>query len=174
MTGRNRRSSRAWICREASIASSREISSSEGAYSCVAAIQLQGFEFKEITTFLDPFDIKGAALIIYRYSDPHRSDEAWAYLSVLAASAASRPGKSDSLLGTDCTLDDFYSLAGRGLDWDFKCVGWNDASVVANGKHTYTQFFGPTSMTPDNLWSCGARPSWYARRKIHAILIDRR
>jgi hypothetical protein len=33
------------------------------------------FEFKEFTGFFSPFDIRGTAFIVYRYSDPHREDD---------------------------------------------------------------------------------------------------
>src|SRR5262249_54158510 len=37
-----------------------------------------GIEWKEITGFYSPFDIRGTEFIIYRYTDPFRNDDAWA------------------------------------------------------------------------------------------------
>ena len=111
-------------------------------------------EFKEVTAFFDPFDIRGTAFIIYRYADPHRADDAWAYIPNLRrVRRISAEVKSDSLLGTDFTLDDFYTFSGREVDWNFKFLGWKDVLVIANRKHTYARFYGPNSMIPDDVWS---------------------
>lgn len=111
-------------------------------------------EFKEITAFFDPFDIRGTAFVIYRYADPHRADDAWAYIPNLRrVRRISAEVKSDSLLGTDFTLDDFYSFSGREVDWTFKFLGWKDTLVVANRKYPDARFYSPTTMIPDDIWS---------------------
>ena len=82
------------------------------------------FEFKEFTGFYSPFDIRGTAFIIYRYAKPHREDDGWAYVSNLRrVRRISAEVKSDSLLGTDHTLEDFYSFSGRELEWHWRFLG---------------------------------------------------
>ena len=93
-------------------------------------------EFKEFTGFYAPFDIRGTAFIIYRYSDAHRQDDAWAYIPNLRrVRRISAEVKSDSLLGTDHTLEDFYSFSGRELEWNWKFLGWKDQLAVQDSVH---------------------------------------
>lgn len=92
------------------------------------ALPVQGAEniqYKELTGFYSPFDIRSTAFVIYRYNDPFRSDDAWAYLPTLRrVRRISAEVKSDSLLGTDITLDDFYGYNGRVPDMEWKILGW--------------------------------------------------
>src|SRR5262249_56287965 len=91
----------------------------------VAGTDSKDFELKEYPGFHEPFDIRGTAFIVYRHTDPLRADDAWAYVpSLRRVRRISVETKSDSLLGTDHTLEDFYSFSGRVLDWDWKFLGW--------------------------------------------------
>jgi hypothetical protein len=66
-------------------------------------------EFKEWDGFYSPFDIRGTAFVQVRYLDPNRAEDSWAYLPVLRrVHRISTEVKSDSLLGKDFTLDDFW------------------------------------------------------------------
>jgi hypothetical protein len=114
----------------------------------------QNFEFKEYTGFHDPFDIRGTAFIIYRYTDPLRADDAWAYVpSLRRVRRISVETKSDSLLGTDHTLEDFYSFSGRVLDWNWRFLGWKKIVHVMNSKYLDTHYGGPKGITPnDDRW----------------------
>ena len=112
------------------------------------------FEFKEFTGFYSPFDIRGTAFIIYRYADPHRADDAWAYIPTLRrVRRISAEVKYDSLLGTDDTLDDFYGFAGRNLEWTWKFLGWKDVLTVMDSKWLESHFYGPKGIIPDDVWS---------------------
>ncbi len=42
--------------------------------------------------------------------------------------------KSDSLLGTDFCLDDFYAFNGRPLEWNWKFLGWKQVLAVTDPK----------------------------------------
>jgi hypothetical protein len=111
------------------------------------------FEFKEFTGFFGPFDIRGTAFIIYRYSDPRRGDDAWAYLPALRrVRRITVEVKSDSLLGTDHTLEDFYSFSGRPLEWNWRFLGWKDILAVMSSKHDYAHYFGPNGVIPNDRW----------------------
>jgi hypothetical protein len=109
------------------------------------------FEFKEYTGFHEPFDIRGTAFIIYRYTDPLRADDAWAYVpSLRRVRRISVETKSDSLLGTDHTLEDFYSFSGRVLDWNWRFLGWKKVVHVLNSKYLDTHYGGPKGIVPVN------------------------
>jgi len=112
------------------------------------------FEYKEFTGFYSPFDIRGTAFIVYRYSDPFRADDAWAYIPTLRrVRRISAEVKSDSLLGTDHTIEDFYGFAGRELEWQWKFLGWKDMLCVQDSAHTYSEFYGPNGVIPNDVWS---------------------
>ncbi|MBI2962934.1 MAG: DUF1329 domain-containing protein [Deltaproteobacteria bacterium] len=109
------------------------------------------FESKEYTGFHDPFDIRGTAFIIYRYNDPLRADDAWAYVpSLRRVRRISVETKSDSLLGTDHTLEDFYSFSGRVLDWNWRFLGWKKIVHVMNSKYLDSHYGGPNGIVPHN------------------------
>jgi len=113
----------------------------------------QDFEFKEFTGFFGPFDIRGTAFIIYRYSDPYRADDAWAYLPQLRrVRRISVEVKSDSLLGTDHTLEDFYSFSGRILEWKWRFLGFKDVALVMSSQHDYAHYYGPNGIIPNDRW----------------------
>jgi hypothetical protein len=112
------------------------------------------FEFKEFTGFYSPFDIRGTAFIIYRYADPHREDDGWAYIPNLRrVRRISAEVKSDSLLGTDHTLEDFYSFSGRELEWHWRFLGWKDQLAVVDSSHEYTWLYGPNGIIPNDTWT---------------------
>ena len=110
-------------------------------------------EWKEITGFYSPFDIRGTEFIIYRYTDPFRNDDAWAYVPTLRrVRRVSVETKYDSLLGTDHTLDDFYGYAGRTLETDWKFLGWKDVLCVCDPAKMYDHLYGPNGIIPDEDW----------------------
>jgi hypothetical protein len=111
------------------------------------------FEFKEWTNFSEPFDIRGTAFIVYRYNDPYRPDDAWAFVPTLRrVRRISAEVKSDSLLGTDLTIEDFYGFAGRELDWNWKFLGTKYVLNQYNPRETFVKFWGPDGMLIDDVW----------------------
>ncbi len=112
------------------------------------------FEWKEFNYFVEPFDIRGTAFIIFRYEDPHRADDAWAYVPTLRrVRRISAEVKSDSLLGTDFCLDDFYGFNGRPLEWNWKFLGWKQVLAVTDPKWDFPHFYGPNGTIPDDRWT---------------------
>jgi hypothetical protein len=112
------------------------------------------FELKEFTGFYTPFDIRGTAFIVYRYSDPTREDDGWAYLPALRrVRRISAEVKSDSLLGTDHTIEDFYGFAGRELEWKWNLIGIKDVLAVQDSQHEWTWMYGPNGIIPNDSWS---------------------
>ena len=113
-------------------------------------------EFKELTEFFEPFDIDGTAFITFRYNQtkyPDRADDLWAYVPNLRrVRRASAEVKSDSLLGTDHTIEDFESFSGRPMDWKWKFLGWKDVLTV-EPSYVYPHLYGPICFIPDDQWS---------------------
>ena len=112
------------------------------------------FQYKEFDGFYEPFDIRGTAFVTFRYDDPLRADDAWAYIPNLRrVRRISIEVKSDSLLGTDHTLEDFYSFSGRTMEWNWKFLGWKDALAVHDSKWDYQHTYGPNGLVANDVWS---------------------
>ncbi len=113
----------------------------------------ENIQYKELTGFYSPFDIRSTAFVIYRYNDPFRSDDAWAYLPTLRrVRRISAEVKSDSLLGTDITLDDFYGYNGRVPDMEWKILGWKYIFCVDDPREQSAHVYGPQGITPNENW----------------------
>ena len=103
-----------------------------------------GTEYRELTGFEEPFDIRGTAFLILRYTDPRKTDDSWAYIPNLRrVRRISVEVKSDSLLGTDHTIEDFYGFAGRPLEHEWRYVGRVKILWVARSESAYAKFYGP-------------------------------
>lgn len=117
-------------------------------------------EQENLTYFATPFDIRGTAFIIWRYledgdkGDPYRAEDAWAYIPNLRrVRRISAEEKSDSLLGTDITIDDFDGFNDRVLNWNWKFLGWKDVLAINDPSNHYLRYFGPDNVVPDDRWS---------------------
>lgn len=114
----------------------------------------EGQEFREYTGFSSPFDIAGTAFLILRYDDAKKADDSWAYIpSLRRVRRISVEVKSDSLLGTDHTLEDFYCFAGRPLEHNWEYVGSARILAVARSRNTDTVYYGPNGWTPHDDWA---------------------
>ena len=110
-------------------------------------------EFRELTSFYNPFDIAGTAFMVLRHLNPMKADDSWAYVpSTRRVRRISAEAKTDSLLGTDHTLEDFYGFAGRVLDHDWEYVGTARILAVARSRSANTTYTGPNGWTPDDDW----------------------
>lgn len=79
-------------------------------------------EWAEFIEVNDPFDLRGTMFLLYRYTDPSKEDDTWAYIpSLRRVRRIATTQKSDSLLGTEFTFEDFYLFSGYVLDqeWEF-------------------------------------------------------
>lgn len=113
----------------------------------------KGTEFREITDFTEPFDVRGTAFLVVRYLDPYKSDDGWAYIPTLRrVRRVSTAEKADSLLGTDLTIEDFYGFSGRVLEHDWKYHGRARILVVARARNQIPKFYGPNSWVPKDDW----------------------
>jgi hypothetical protein len=114
----------------------------------------KAFFWKEFSGFITPYDLRGQVFITYRYSDFHHADDSWIYdPTTRRVRRFSAEEKSDSFLGTDETLNDFYSFSGHVLDWNWKFLGWRDLVSVMDSAHTDTHTYGPNGNIPDDVWS---------------------
>ncbi len=110
------------------------------------------FEFKEFTGFFSPFDIRGTAFIVFRYNDPYRADDSWAYIpNIRRVRRASAEVRSDSLLGTDNTLDDFYGFSGHEVEWNFQLLGTKEL-LVPVADRDFPRLYGPEGTMPNSAW----------------------
>lgn len=110
--------------------------------------------FREYTGFTAPFDISGTAFLILRYDDPRKADDSWAYIpSLRRVRRISVEVKSDSLLGTDHTLEDFYGFNGRPLEHKWEYVGTARILAVARSRYTDTHYYGPNGWAPLDDWA---------------------
>ncbi len=101
-------------------------------------------DFREYTGFVSPFDIAGTAFLILRYDDPRAPDDSWAYIpSLRRVRRISVEVKSDSLLGTDHTLEDFYGFNGRPMEHDWEYIGTARMLVVARSRNPDPVYYGP-------------------------------
>lgn len=117
-------------------------------------LDAKNFRYKEFDGFFAPFDVRGQVLIFYRYSDPNRADDAWAYDPKLRrVRRISVEVKSDSLEGSDTTEEDFNTFSGRSVQWNWRFLGWKDLLAIADSKYDYPKFYGPNGDVPNDVWS---------------------
>jgi len=110
--------------------------------------------YKEFYGFFSPFDMRGQVFITYRYNDPHRADDAWAYdPRSRRVRRVSVEVKEDSLSGSDITNEDFYTFSDRIAQWNLRFLGWKDVLCVMDGKDDYPHYYGPNGNLPDDVWS---------------------
>lgn len=91
-------------------------------------------EFFDVKT---PFDLRGTMFLLYRYRTSAKEDDTWAYIPALRrVRRIAATQKSDSLLGTEFTLEDFYIFSGYVWDhqWEFK--GESKKLGAVNSKRT--------------------------------------
>jgi len=80
-------------------------------------------EWAEFFDVKAPFDLRGTMFLLYRYTSADKEDDTWAYVPALRrVRRIAATQKSDSLLGTEFSLEDFYIFAGYVWDhqWEFK------------------------------------------------------
>ena len=90
-------------------------------------------EFFDVKT---PFDLRGTMFLLYRYTTS-KEDDTWAYIPALRrVRRIAATQKSDSLLGTEFALEDFYIFSGYVWDhqWEFK--GESQKLAPMNSKRT--------------------------------------
>ena len=87
--------------------------------------------------------------------------------------------KSDSLLGTEDTLEDFYGFAGRVMEWDWEYVGSKKVLAIARSRYPYPYYGGPNGITAIDDWALRevdivkGKPKWSGHPySIKIIMFD--
>ena len=121
-----------------------------------------------------PFDARGILLLTYRYRTADgplkqaKNDDTWVYVPDLRrVRRISSAQRTDSVQGTDFTMDDLRSFAGIPPQYEWKCLG--DATVIApmNTKslaypYTDSYNFGPYGFSyASDRWE--VRNAWIIR-----------
>jgi len=120
-------------------------------------------EWAEYFDVKAPFDLRGTMFLLYRYRDS-KEDDTWAYIPALRrVRRIAATQKSDSLLGTEFTLEDFYLFSGYVWDhsWEFK--GESTLLGVPNsGRTCFPRSAG--AIAPTNMVRLGSEEEWRACR----------
>jgi hypothetical protein len=124
-------------------------------------------EWAEFFDVKDPFDLRGTMFLLYRYTDPGKEDDTWAYVpSLRRVRRVATTQKSDSLLGTEFTLEDFALFSGYVLDQKWEYMGEQVLLAVMNSDRKCF----PASMGGDvdqrviGMSRLGSREEWGACR----------
>ena len=123
---------------------------------------------------MEPFDARGILLLTYRYKaadnarDETKNDDTWVYVPDLRRTRRiSRAQRSDSVQGTDFTMDDLNSFAGIPPQYSWECLGETTVIAPMNTQHMahpYTDDynFGPYGFSYSNdRWE--VREAWIIR-----------
>jgi hypothetical protein len=112
-----------------------------------------------------PFDARGIMLMSYRYKSADnaraeaKNDDTWVYVPTLRrVRRISTAQRTDSIAGTDFTLDDLASFAGIVPQYDWECLGEMDLLAPSNTKvkgfpYSRNHNFGPYGLSfADDRW----------------------
>ena len=116
---------------------------------------------------LEPQDLKNTQLLIQRYEDDHKLDEAYLYLGFQRrVRRLATEQKTDSFLGSDLMIEDFEGYNGRVVDmkWTYKDTknimlpfyNHNEMKLSSEFKegdgYKYVDFHGQGGCFPDVTW----------------------
>ncbi len=80
-----------------------------------------------------PADLQGTTALSYRYKDPEKRDQSWAFVPALRRVRAVSPAnRSDGFLGSDQSQDDGFFFDGKPEDFDWKVVGHREQLRVTD------------------------------------------
>lgn len=105
-------------------------------------------EWKEFNHFTSPFDIQDTMLILHRYKNA-KKDDSWIYIPALRrVRRLAATQKSDSLLGTEAALDDFWGFTNKvtARKWDY--LGETKVLAPMNIELDVSKFGGPEGWYP--------------------------
>lgn len=115
----------------------------------------------------EPFDVKNTQLLIHRYEDDLKRDNAWLYLGFQRRVRRLATGQTtDAFLGSDLMIEDFEGYNGRisDMEWVYKGVRWmlvpfynhNDMALGEEHKmedgYKYVTFGGKGGCFPNITW----------------------
>ena len=116
----------------------------------------------------EPFDIANTQLLIHRYKNDLKRDDAWLYLGFQRRVRRLATGQTtDSFLGTDLMIEDFEGYNNRVSDYDWKFVGakngllpfhnHNDLNLASDmpaetDGYQFVDFHGKGNCYPKSTW----------------------
>jgi len=115
----------------------------------------------------EPFDISNTQLLIHRYEDDLKRDDAWLYLGFQRRVRRLATGQvTDSFLGSDLMIEDFEGYNGRVSDFDWKLAEIKNVLMpfhrhnelelapepVEAQDYRYVDFHGQGGCFPKNTW----------------------
>ncbi len=117
-------------------------------------------EFFDVKT---PFDLRGTMFLLYRYIEQGKEDDTWAYIPALRrVRRIAATQKSDSLLGTEFTLEDFYIFAGYVWDHQWEYKGESVKAGVMNSPRTcFPSVIPGESKASRNMSRLGNDEEWF-------------
>jgi hypothetical protein len=84
----------------------------------------QNFLYQQLVVVTSPADVNGTQSLSWRYRDPRKRDQSWAYVPALRRVRAVSPAnRSDGFLGSDMSQDDGPFFDGKPEDFEWKFVG---------------------------------------------------
>lgn len=124
--------------------------------------------FRSIYTIaLEPFDLKDTQLLIHRYKDDTKRDDAWLYLGFQRRVRRLATGQTtDSFLGTDIMIEDFEGYNNRVSDYEWTYVETKNVLLPfhrhnslrltedhkENDGYQYVEFGGQGDCFADTTW----------------------
>jgi hypothetical protein len=131
-----------------------------GGHQLEEGTEVEWAEFFDVKT---PFDLRGTMFLLYRYITD-KEDDTWAYIPALRrVRRIAATQKSDSLLGTEFTLEDFYIFSGYVWDHQWEFMGESTKLAALNSPRTCF----PSIMSPDEatretgMTELGNEEQWY-------------
>ena len=117
-----------------------------------------------------PADLNGTTALTWRFREPDKRDQSWAYVPALRRVRAVSPSnRSDGFLGSDMSQDDGPFFDGKAEDFEWKLLGSADAlryvdplSLEGNrSTHTWLPKGGWRTNWPADIKSFGLQdPTW--------------
>jgi len=108
------------------------------------------FHYKEWLTILAPFDVKDTTFCFFRYEDPFKEDDAWAFIPALRrVRRMSAAARADTFMGSEWNFDDFLNFSGKVLKWNWKYLG-KKKILDPVGRRVYQvgHYGGPLKVVP--------------------------
>lgn len=94
---------------------------------------------------VEPADVNGTATLGWRFRDPEKRDQNWAYVPALRRVRQVSPAnRSDGTLGSDLAEDDGQYFDAKPEDFDFKLIGEQEMYGYVDG----TALDGQAELTP--------------------------
>ncbi len=122
---------------------------------------------------LEPFDIANTQLLIHRYKNDLKRDDAWLYLGFQRRVRRLATGQTtDSFLGTDLMIEDFEGYNGRVSDYNWTYAGSKNALLPF---HNHNELDLADDMPPEpdgyrfvDMDGCFPKTTWELR-KVHEL-----